>query len=218
MEIDTRDSDDELVCAALATIGFECQSVYDLINMVSYPAGTLEVLVRELSKAYHPIIREGIIRGLTMPDAAPIALEPLVRAFLYDDFRDQETEKWVIGNALYTMAKPKHCATMLELARDRRHGTARQMIVYGLGRCKSEEAVDTLTSLLDDDDVAGHAIEALRKIGNTRARSAIEPFLKHPRTWWRNAAKKAIAKFDKIDAERARKEPAKEEKPPKPGV
>ncbi len=50
--------------------------------------------------------------------------------------------------------------------------------------------------LLDDDDVAGHAVMALGRLKAPRAREKPEPFLSHPRTWVRAEARKALAKIE----------------------
>jgi len=57
--------------------------------------------------------------------------------------------------------------------------------------------VDVLVELLDDEEIAGHALIALRKKALPEARSAIEPFVEHPKTWIRNEARRALAKIDR---------------------
>lgn len=72
-------------------------------------------------------------------------------------------EAWAIGNALSVVADDSHFDELAELARDRRYGTARQMIVHGLGRSRHPAAVGLLIELLADDDIAAHAAIALGK-------------------------------------------------------
>jgi HEAT repeat protein len=64
---------------------------------------------------------------------------------------------------------------------------------------KNRRAEDVLIDLLDDDEVAGHAIIALRKLKSKKAYPAIKRFLTHPKAWVRNEAKKALAKVDKAE-------------------
>ena len=54
---------------------------------------------------------------------------------------------------------------LIDLLQDRRHGTARQMLCDALKRTKDPRAPDVLVELVDDEDVAGHAILALRLYG-----------------------------------------------------
>lgn len=86
---------------------------------------------------------------------------------------------------------------MLSFATDRRYGAATRMIVLGLAKLKGTRVVDVLLSLLTDDEVAGHAVIALGSLRVKRARSRIEPLLKHPKPWIRKEAKRALTKIDK---------------------
>jgi HEAT repeat protein len=62
---------------------------------------------------------------------------------------------------------------------------------------KDPRAVDVLIDLLDDDDVAGHAVVGLGKLRASKARQRVEEFLAHPKAWVRREAKRALAKIDK---------------------
>jgi hypothetical protein len=72
---------------------------------------------------------------------------------------------------------------LVELITDPRHGRAREMLCDALTRTKDSRAPDVLIELIDDDDVAAHAILALRRHGPKsslphlrRARSSLMPF------------------------------------------
>lgn len=93
---------------------------------------------------------------------------------------------------------------MVKIAQDRKFGADRQMVVHGLKNMRNPAVVPVLVGLLDDEEVTVQALAALRLMGATEARSAIEPFLTHKNTYWRNEAKKSIAKFDKIEARKAK--------------
>ena len=84
----------------------------------------------------------------------------------------------------------------MALVLDRRHGTARQMIVLGLGKSRDPRIVAVLIQLLADEDVEGHAIDALGQLRATAARSAIEARLAHPKAWIRKQAKRALRRMD----------------------
>jgi len=85
---------------------------------------------------------------------------------------------------------------LCELVRDRRHGTARQMIVLALGKIKNPRAIDALIELLDDDDVSGHALSSLLKLKARKARPHFQRFLNDPRGWVRKIAAKAVARLE----------------------
>jgi HEAT repeat protein len=137
------------------------------------------VLVDWLPRVETALVKERIVRSLTGEQAAtPLALEPLVAEFRRSD---DDGLKWAIGNALATLADNSIADELVELARDRRHGRSREMLMDALARTKDERALDSLVELVDDDDVAGHAISALRRLGPKsslpyleRARPALE--------------------------------------------
>jgi HEAT repeat protein len=66
-----------------------------------------------------------------------------------------------------------------------------------MGNMRTPEAVDVLVRLLDDDEVAGHAIIGLGKLKEERAARHIRPFLTHPKSWVRQEAKRSLAKIEK---------------------
>jgi hypothetical protein len=137
------------------------------------------VLVDWLPRVKTALVKERIVRSLTgEKTATPLALEPLVAEFRR---ADDHWLKWAIGNALATLADDSIADELVELARDRRHGGSREMLMDALARTKDERALDALVDLVDDDDVAGHAISALRRLGPKsslpyleRARPALE--------------------------------------------
>ena len=137
------------------------------------------VLVEWLPRAKTALVKERIVRSLTGEKAAtPMALRPLVEEF----WRAEEHGlKWAIGNALATLADDSIADDLIELARDTRHGRAREMLMDALARTKDRRALGTLVELVDDEDVGGHAISALRSLGPKsslpyldRARPALE--------------------------------------------
>ena len=121
------------------------------------------VLVDWLPRVKTALVKERIVRSLTGEKAAtPLALEPLVAEFRR---ADDHGLKWAIGNALATLADDSIADELVELAQDRRHGSSREMLMDALARTKDQRALGALVELVDDDDVAGHAISALRRLG-----------------------------------------------------
>jgi hypothetical protein len=144
-------------------------------------ASAAPILIQWLPRAKTPLIKERIVRSLTGEKAAtPGALGPLVAEF--DRADDEEWAlKWAIGNPLATLADDSIAEELIVLAGDRRHGRSREMLMDALARTKDERALDLLVELVDDDEVAGHAISALRRLGPKsslpyleRARPALE--------------------------------------------
>lgn len=103
----------------------------------------------------------------------------------------------MVANALSITADDSVYETIVELVREPAYGRAREMLAVALGNMKNPQAVDILIKLLDDEDVAGHAVMGLGKLGAERARPHVERFLTHPKTWIRNEAKKALKRIDR---------------------
>src|SRR5215218_1475862 len=145
------------------------------------------ILVRWLQLVRDPVEKEVIARSLTgVKTASSEAARAIVAEFRRADM-DAETQKWAYGNALATLADAEVADDLLELLADRRHGSARQMLCDALKRTKDPRAPDALTELIDDDEVAGHAILALRSYGPKsaiphlrRARPKLEAVLARP--------------------------------------
>ncbi|MPY10702.1 hypothetical protein [Arthrobacter bussei] len=81
------------------------------------------------------------------------------------------TTGWLIGASLATTATVDQLPQLLELATDKRFGTARKELVDSLWRYrKSELVAPVLLELIHDHEVGLHAMSALRQtIGNAAA-------------------------------------------------
>jgi hypothetical protein len=139
-------------------------------------------------------VKESIVRTLSVPWAKGFAEAALLAEFRSASDSENLGLKWAIANALEVLATDKIFDDIVELVRDKRNGRAREMLAMALGKMKNPKAVNVLIGLLDDDEVAGHAIIALRKLNATEARPYILPFIKHPKPWIRREAKKALNK------------------------
>lgn len=189
----------------LSEYGFHVESVGDLIQKQgveyrNHAEKIVSLLVKWLPLVTYDALREDIIRTLAVPWANPIALKPLLHEFRKtSDFN----EKWVLGNSLSVIADDSIFEDLIELVTDKKNGHSREMLIIGLGNLKDEkhkeEAINVLIKLLDDDEVTGHAIVALNKLKAIRAKPYLKKFLNNETTWFRNEAKKTIAKFDKIE-------------------
>ena len=105
--------------------------------------------------------------------------------------------RWAIGNALDTVAEPSLLDDMIRIAGNREYGRTREMVVMGLGRIKRPEAVAALIELLDDPQVAGHAVKGLARLQPPEARAALKRFVDDERGWVKLAARRAIAGIDR---------------------
>ncbi|MBM3235948.1 HEAT repeat domain-containing protein [Candidatus Poribacteria bacterium] len=188
--------DDLMVVKALQKVGIEVHSVYDLVNTSQSYEAAIPVLLKLLPEVKEEVIKEGIVRALTVKEARCLASRPLLNEFKLANL-SQVNLKWAIGNALSMVAADDVFEELVELAKDKKHVQAREMLILALTNMKNPRAVDVLIEFLKDEEVAGHAIMALGKLKATKAEKAIEPFLGHQKTWIRKEASKALAKIKK---------------------
>lgn len=71
----------------------------------------------------------------------------------------------------------------------------RQSFVMLLGKKCYAEYAPIIASFLSDDDIDGHVVDTLYKMGTPDYVAQIQPLTKHNRTWIRNIAKKYINKY-----------------------
>jgi hypothetical protein len=192
------DSDAAAIIHELRGAGFDVTSVGDLYNRKLNYQKAMPYLVAWLPRVTNPIVKEDIVRALSVKWARDTAAPKL----LVTEFEQAEDPtdaglRWAIGNALEVLANDGIAEGLMKLAADRRYGKAREMVVVGLGKLKDARVADVLMELLADDEVVGHAVMALGKLRAKTVRSRIEPLLNHPKTWVRKEAKRALANIDK---------------------
>jgi HEAT repeat protein len=199
------DLDDAQIVVALRAVGIHVSSVFDLVNNPEPRA--VPVLLSYLAKDMDSWIKEGIVRALTIRQAKPIVLRPMLESFRRQNIGD--SLRWAIGNAIYVLASEEVLDELVDLIQDTRFGRARQMVVLAVGKIKAAgknaRALQTLLRLLKDEEVRGHAIAALGKLQARKARAKIAQFLDSPNAWIRREAKKALERIDKASGERKQK-------------
>jgi hypothetical protein len=81
---------------------------------------------------------------------------------------------------------------------DVRFGKGRESLVILLGRYGGSSQITALMGLLDDAEVCGHAIYALRLLGAVEAAEKIAPYLNSHKAWVRQEARKYFEKLEKV--------------------
>lgn len=153
--LETSEKEQDRLLSELADIGLKIASVWDLVNKQSkYPAA-LPILIRHLSLPYSSGVREGIIRALTVDYAGSEALRVLISEFLRQNDDTETSLKWVLGNAISTVAQSSDAETLISLALDRSQGKARDMIITALPRVVKDKSRlrDVLDALRSDRDM-----------------------------------------------------------------
>jgi HEAT repeat protein len=166
------------------------------------------ILVKWLPRMDSPAVVESIARSLRgQREAKGEGARQLVAA--YRRMPDSELgTKWAIGDSLSTLAGPGDADDVIALLRDRSSGVARQMLCDALTRTRDPRAPDVLIGLIDDDDVNGHAILALRRLGRWRtvpfpdlSQPKLVAVLDRPRAgdFAKSQARKALATLNQPD-------------------
>jgi hypothetical protein len=137
--------------------------------------------------------KEFIVRALTWNGNRKAAL-PLINLF-YLDPPMLESELWAVGNALSVIGDASHLQQLLKICSDRSLASSRQMLFSLIARSKSEEVYQTLIVSLNDNEVKGHVLEALREFGDKRALPIIENITVEKGKYEERAKKSAIKKL-----------------------
>ena len=174
--------------------GVEINSTNDLIKIDKKYMDLVPILLRHLQETDDEGDKEFLVRCLGVRGFTE-ASKLLVKEFHKSS---NSSYKWAIGNTLSIIQDRDILPDLLRIVQEKEHGIARQMIVSGLGAYKNSENVKSiLIELLNDDEVVGHAISAIRKIGDKELIRFVEPFISYKVTWIRNEAKKTVEKFNK---------------------
>jgi HEAT repeat protein len=190
-------AEEEPLVQALAAAGVVVSSVWELVNSAQKYPSAIPVLIKHLKAPYHPKIREGVARALTVPEAKPMAAHTLIEAFQHEPDGTDIGVKWALANALTVVADDSVLDDLIALVQDKRHGASRAMLTLALGNTKNPRAVDVLIGLLQDDEVVEHALTVLGTLRAQPARQHIQRLLHHPQPRVRKAAKQALAKIDR---------------------
>lgn len=177
----------------LEGIGYSFGSLADLrLSGLRYREA-IPALLSGLHSATDRKLKGEIVRALSVPWAKPAATGPLVEQFRLVEDESGLGLRWTVGNALEVVWDDSRFDDLVELARDKSFGRAREMVVLGIGRSKKPEASGVLIELLDDPVVSGHAVKALRKLKVPEARPHLERMLDDERGWVRKEAQRALA-------------------------
>jgi len=178
----------------LKKAGYAIKTLDELRTSGTRYDSAVPVLLKWLPLISDESVKESIVRTLSVPWAKPAAVMPLIAEFLGAP-ESADNLKWAIGNALRVVGDDSVFDHLRGLVRDSRHGKARQMIVLSLGKMKDPRVVDTLVELLDDEDVSGHALDALIKYDPRIAHRHLERFVGDWRPWVRKLAIKTLSKL-----------------------
>ena len=195
-------TEDELLLSDLRAAGYDVGHVSVLRTSGERYAEAVPVLVDWLPRITDRGLLDSVVRALSVPWAKPAAVDALVR--LFETLPPEEGEmglRWTVGNALEVVGDDGHFDDLARLARDRRFGRAREMVVLWFGKVgkkRRDDAVTLLLELVEDPDVDGHATQALARLADPRSREALERMAGDDRAWVRAKATAGLKKLGLI--------------------
>jgi len=86
--------------ADLAKVGHPVESVWDLVNSKAKYPTAVPVLVKYLRIARHPVLREGIARALTVPEARGAPAREILELKRSADDQSKNEVRFALANAL----------------------------------------------------------------------------------------------------------------------
>lgn len=118
----------------LAAIGIKVDSIWDLVNAKwSYPAA-IPILCSYLQRVRHPLLREGIARALTVPEARGIAGRIIIAELQRPHDESPHAVRWVLANALTVVADESMVGAIEGLIADDQYADVRERLETALRR------------------------------------------------------------------------------------
>lgn len=133
----------------LATVGVRVATVWDLVNSSASYVSALPILLDHLKRPYPLGIREGIARALGVRATRPIGWHVLVEEFSKTNPSDKRVKDG-LAVALAGASDDSVLTELIELAKDKRHGDSRLLLLRGIKRSRSSEAQAAITELAAD--------------------------------------------------------------------
>ena len=140
---------------------------------------------------------EKLIPEKDLPDLPYMELAPTVH-----DWYDFEHELWEIGENIRQLILTKkkdlgaeQADRVCKICENIKAKRGRQSFVMLLGKKRFLHYADRIASILPDDDIDGHIISTLYKMGASQYVDHIKPYAEHRMTWIKNEAKRYIQKY-----------------------
>ncbi|QZQ55765.1 HEAT repeat domain-containing protein [Curtobacterium sp. TC1] len=182
------------ILADLRKLGYDFSNLSVFAQSGIRYKDAVPTLIEWLRKARTPMMQRAVAHALTNPSAKGTAVPALIEAFR--NFPDEAGTCWAAGDSVESAYVDAYFDDVAALALDPQYGRARQMVALALGKSKRPEAVDVLLQLMDDHEISGHAVFALSKRPNPRARAAFEEKLTDDRPWVRKKAALGLKKIE----------------------
>lgn len=180
--------------------GWNCTSVYDLVNTAKpYPA-LLPILIKHFDLIDEPFVRQGIMRALTVKYGGRVVYD-----FAFSRFENEKVgdTRIVIGGVLAVLAESSDLPALYKLVENDQlaqnqgiGGDARLPLLTAIARLDGPNAVPALLKfLVKGGGLRAQAIIELGKLGAKAAEAAIEQFADDPDSYVRSASRTALKRI-----------------------
>lgn len=187
------ENDKKMIKSDFLERGYEIENINDLLNISSKEKDLIPYLLHLLDYFKDEKDKEFIVRCLGVKgfkEAIPRLLEEFKNA-------KENHYRWAIGNSINIIHSMSIEKELIELSMDKKYGTGRQMLVLSLGYYKTDLSIKCLTNLLKDEEVRGHAIQALGKCGRIDSIADIEAYCNSNNRWIKSEAIKAVKRIER---------------------
>ncbi len=120
--------------ADLADAGLKINSVWDLVNSSECYSNAIPVLCKHLRLVHHPVLREGIARALTVPEARGVAGCEILEELKRENDMSASSVRWALANALTVMADETMTVEIKLLLGDFRYADVHERLEAALER------------------------------------------------------------------------------------
>lgn len=145
----------------LRAAGFDVESAWDLVNTPgSYPKA-VPILLAHLPRDYPPAIRDGIARALAVPETRITGWEMLLELYAKEPV---ERVRQGLAVAIANCATDDVIDVVIALARDKKQGPSRGLLLGALERSRDPRARAALMGLGTDPELAEEIQVILRRL------------------------------------------------------
>jgi hypothetical protein len=137
----------------LNAVGVKIRTVWDLVNTSAPYRGAIPVLLSHLPRPYPEGVREGIAKALAVKPTRALGWRILVEEYTKTS-NEQERVKDGLAVALSGASDSSVLTELIELARDRSHGSSRILLLLGIRRSRRPEATRAIEELANDPELA----------------------------------------------------------------
>ncbi|MFZ5968240.1 MAG: HEAT repeat domain-containing protein [Bacillota bacterium] len=157
----------------LNSYGYNFKTFEDVKAIYTDDKVLIPVILKHLDMVEELNYKEYLVRCLTKRGYTEVT-EKLLNEFCSSN---NMTYKWVIGNALYEIRDARFINEYINIVKDPKNGSSRQMIVLLLGFIRSDKAKQALIEILHEDHITPHVIDALGKYQDKGLICHLEYFL-----------------------------------------